>query len=198
MSIVTVLCAQQRTCQKVDEDFSKKMWTSHIMQTLMKIVLLVKTSTQNLLSGHVCYKIKCWKSKFGVFLKHTIIPFEIILKFSLNTFILTYLESLDLKLHNQYCHNFYIPTISWDIFGYFSVCIRLKVLKTSKISHETKWVQKIQVRIQNDFGPIVKFFLCERKFSLTSFLQIGKTTTISNLTSCRKSQKSKMMLLTGK
>ena len=63
------------------------------------------------------------------------------------------------------------------------------------MSHETKWVQKIQVRIHNDFDPIVKFFLCERKFSLTSFLQIGKTKTISILTPCRKSQKSKMMLL---
>ena len=26
------------------------------------------------------------------------------------------------------------------------------------MSHETKWVQKIQVRIHNDFDPIVKFF----------------------------------------
>ena len=31
----TVLCAQQRTCQKVDEDFLKKMWTSRIIQTLI-------------------------------------------------------------------------------------------------------------------------------------------------------------------
>ena len=29
-----VLCAQQRTCQKVDEDFSKQMWSSRIIQTL--------------------------------------------------------------------------------------------------------------------------------------------------------------------
>ena len=29
-----VLCAQQHTCQKVDKDFSKQMWTSHIIQTL--------------------------------------------------------------------------------------------------------------------------------------------------------------------
>ena len=29
-----VLCAQQRTCQKVDEDFFFKMWTSRIIQTL--------------------------------------------------------------------------------------------------------------------------------------------------------------------
>ena len=29
-----VLCAQQRTCQKVDEDFSTQMWTSRIIQTL--------------------------------------------------------------------------------------------------------------------------------------------------------------------
>ena len=31
-----VLCAQQRTCQKVDEDFSKQMWTSRIIQTFFK------------------------------------------------------------------------------------------------------------------------------------------------------------------
>ena len=31
-----VLCAQQRTCQKVDEDVSKQMWSSRIMQTLPK------------------------------------------------------------------------------------------------------------------------------------------------------------------
>ena len=29
-----ILCAQQCTCQKVDEDFSKQMWTSRIIQTL--------------------------------------------------------------------------------------------------------------------------------------------------------------------
>ena len=28
------MCAQQRTCQKVDEDFSKQMWSSRIIQTL--------------------------------------------------------------------------------------------------------------------------------------------------------------------
>ena len=32
-----VLCAQQRTCQKVDEDFSKQMWSSRIIQTLRKV-----------------------------------------------------------------------------------------------------------------------------------------------------------------
>ena len=29
-----VLCAQQRTCQKVDEDFLKQMWSSRIIQIL--------------------------------------------------------------------------------------------------------------------------------------------------------------------
>ena len=36
-SIVRVLCAQQRTCQKIDEDFSKQMWSSRIIQTLTLI-----------------------------------------------------------------------------------------------------------------------------------------------------------------
>ena len=31
-----VLCVQQRTCQKVDEDFSKQMWSSRSIQTLLK------------------------------------------------------------------------------------------------------------------------------------------------------------------
>ena len=31
-----VLCTQQRTCQKVDKDFSKQMWSSHSIQTLLK------------------------------------------------------------------------------------------------------------------------------------------------------------------
>ena len=34
----SLLCAQQRTCQKVDEDFFKKMWTSRIIQTLIALV----------------------------------------------------------------------------------------------------------------------------------------------------------------
>ena len=29
-----VLCTQQRSCQKFDEDFSKQMWSSCIIQTL--------------------------------------------------------------------------------------------------------------------------------------------------------------------
>ena len=29
------MCAQKRTCQKVNEDFSKQMWTSRIIQTLI-------------------------------------------------------------------------------------------------------------------------------------------------------------------
>ena len=29
-----VLCEQQRTCQKFNEDFSKQMWSSHSVQTL--------------------------------------------------------------------------------------------------------------------------------------------------------------------
>ena len=36
-----VLCAQQRTCQKVDEDFSKQMWTSRIIQTLEKSLIKI-------------------------------------------------------------------------------------------------------------------------------------------------------------
>ena len=36
-----VLCAQQRTCQKIDEYFSKKMWTSRIIQTLKQSNLLM-------------------------------------------------------------------------------------------------------------------------------------------------------------
>ena len=34
-----VLWAQQRTCQKVNEDFSKQMWLSCILQTLMSVWL---------------------------------------------------------------------------------------------------------------------------------------------------------------
>ena len=34
-----VLCAQQCTCQKVDKDFSKQMWSSRIIQTLQSILL---------------------------------------------------------------------------------------------------------------------------------------------------------------
>ena len=33
-----VLCAQQRTCQKVDKDFSKQMWLSHIIQILRAVL----------------------------------------------------------------------------------------------------------------------------------------------------------------
>ena len=32
----SVLATAVRTCQKVDEDFSKQMWTSRIIQTLSK------------------------------------------------------------------------------------------------------------------------------------------------------------------
>ena len=43
-----VLYAQQRTCQKVDEDFSKQMWSSPIIQTLcgkiFKTELVMKNS----------------------------------------------------------------------------------------------------------------------------------------------------------
>ena len=34
--VCRVLCPQQLTFQKVDEDFSKQMWTSRIIQTLTK------------------------------------------------------------------------------------------------------------------------------------------------------------------
>ena len=38
-----VLCAQKRTCQKVDEDFLKQMWSNLIIQTLKtKKVLFLK------------------------------------------------------------------------------------------------------------------------------------------------------------
>ena len=37
-----VLCAQQCTCQKVDEDFSKQMWSSCIIQTLIVVIICKK------------------------------------------------------------------------------------------------------------------------------------------------------------
>ena len=33
-NLCCVLCAQQRTCQKIDDDFSKQMWSSRIIQNL--------------------------------------------------------------------------------------------------------------------------------------------------------------------
>ena len=32
-----VFCAHSSVCQKVDEDFSKQMWSSRIIQTLRKV-----------------------------------------------------------------------------------------------------------------------------------------------------------------
>ena len=39
-----VLCAQQRTCQKVEEDFSKQMWSSRIIQTLKNSMSKIEIS----------------------------------------------------------------------------------------------------------------------------------------------------------
>ena len=42
-----VLCAQHRTCQKLDEDFFKKMWTSRIIQTLTNLIIFKTPKLQN-------------------------------------------------------------------------------------------------------------------------------------------------------
>ena len=51
------------------------------------------------------FKIRCWKSKFAIFLNHVIIPFKNILKVPWNSFNLTNFVSPYLKLHNRYCHS---------------------------------------------------------------------------------------------
>ena len=62
-----VLCVHQRTCQKVDEDFFKKMWTSHIIQTLISKHLFLKwfmgnwdRSTCDTHYGQIWIKVKSW------------------------------------------------------------------------------------------------------------------------------------------
>ena len=47
------------------------------------------------------FKIRCWKSKFGISLNHAFIPFQKKLKFSLNTFILG--QTIILLLRTQAC-----------------------------------------------------------------------------------------------
>ena len=52
-----VLCAQQRTCQKVEEDFSKQMWSSRIIQTLICAVSFILNKQEDNEKGN------CWHSQ---------------------------------------------------------------------------------------------------------------------------------------
>jgi hypothetical protein len=56
---------QQCTCQKVDDEFKKKTWTSHIIQTLMKISQ--KLAFSDPLPPTSAYVIYEWSLGFAVF-----------------------------------------------------------------------------------------------------------------------------------
>ena len=53
-----ILCAQQHTCQKVNEDFSKQMWSSRILQTLL-------SSSFNPTNWKISY-VTCLMSHIGI------------------------------------------------------------------------------------------------------------------------------------
>ena len=140
---------------------------------MIKIVLLAKNYTQKYLSGRgfllKYFKIRCWKSKLVIFLKtcHHFklkdikVYLEDILGLNLINFV-----SLDLKLHDKYCHTIYlVEIVSLQLLN----CSIVNSVKWSddltvceKPNEERKknefWKRKI-VRI---FSPI-SFFLREKK-----------------------------------
>ena len=60
--VCRVLCAQQRTCLKVDEDFSKQMWSSSIIQTLLLSPPDFQNFRRSCLSWNtfILYQGDCW------------------------------------------------------------------------------------------------------------------------------------------